>query len=110
MSKHWRPPPSTKEQVGEELRKRDNGSCWLCGQPIDFKAEPNTPKAWSVEHLLSQSHGGPDRLENLALCHPGCNRSLGNRPLTKKIEMREKRRRKAWLASIRGQIRKVLGD
>jgi 5-methylcytosine-specific restriction endonuclease McrA len=93
----------------DRLRARDGDNCWLCGLPIDFKAEPNSPKAWSVEHLLSKSYGGPDKLENLALCHPPCNRSLANRSLVKKVEMREKRRRKAWLASIRGQIKKVLG-
>ena len=93
----------------DRLRARDGDGCWLCGQPIDFKAEPNSSKAWSVEHLLSQSHDGPDRLENLALCHPPCNRTLASLPLAKKIEMREKRRRKAWLSSIRGQIKKVLG-
>ena len=93
----------------ERLRARDGDHCWLCGLQIDFKAEPNSSKAWSVEHLLSQSHGGPDRLENLVLCHPPCNRSLANRPLIKKIDMREKRRRKAWLGTIRGQIKKVLG-
>ena len=93
----------------EHLRARDGDCCWLCGLPMDFKAEPNSSKAWSVEHLLSQSHDGPDRLENLALCHPPCNRTLASLPLAKKIEMREKRRRKAWLSSIRGQIKKVLG-
>ena len=93
----------------DRLRARDGDNCWLCGQLIDFNAEPNSPKAWSVEHLLSKDHDGPGRIENLALCHPPCNRTLGNRPLVKKIEMREKRRRKAWLASIRGQIKKVLG-
>jgi 5-methylcytosine-specific restriction endonuclease McrA len=93
----------------DRLRARDGDNCWLCGKPIDFKAEPNSSQAWSVEHLLAQCFDGPDRMENLVLCHPGCNRSLANRPLVNKIEMREKQRRKAWLASIRGQIRKVLG-
>ena len=94
----------------DRLRARDGGNCWLCGAPIDFEAEPNSAKAWSIEHLLCKTHDGPSRIENLVLCHPPCNRTLGNRPLVKKIEMREKRRRKAWLASIRGQIREVLGS
>jgi 5-methylcytosine-specific restriction endonuclease McrA len=93
----------------DRLRARDGDNCWLCGQLIDFEAEPNSSKAWSVEHLLSKDHDGPGRIENLVLCHPPCNRSLANRPLFKKIEMREKRRRKIWMASIRGQILKALG-
>jgi len=93
----------------ERLRARDGDNCWLCGQVIDFGAEPNSAKAWSVEHLLSKAHDGPGRIENLVLCHPPCNRSLANRHLVKKIDMRERRRRKLWLASIRGQIKKILG-
>ena len=93
----------------DRLRARDGDHCWLCGKHVDFAAEPNSANACSIEHLLSKSHGGPDRLENLVLCHPLCNRRLANRPLVKKIEMREKQRRKMWLASIRGQMKKILG-
>lgn len=93
----------------DRLRARDGDNCWLCGKSIDFDAEPNSAKAWSLEHLLAKEHGGSDRVENLVLCHPPCNRLLANRPLKKKIEMREKQRRKVWLASIRGQILKALG-
>jgi len=94
----------------DRIRARDGDNCWLCGLPIDFSAEPNSPKAWSLEHLLSKDHDGPCRIENLALCHPPCNRKLANRPIVKKVEMREKQRRKAWKSSIRGQILKVLGS
>ena len=94
----------------DRLSARDGENCWLCGKRSDFDAEPNSAQAWSVEHLLAKSAGGPDRLENSVLCHPPCNRRLANRPLIKKVEMREKQRRKAWMASIRGQIMKVLGS
>jgi 5-methylcytosine-specific restriction endonuclease McrA len=85
------------------LRARDGALCWLCGKPMDFAAKPNSPTAWSIEHLLSQSLGGPDRLENMVLCHPGCNRILGNRSLKDKIKLRERRRRKLWIASLPSQ-------
>lgn len=94
----------------DRLRARDGDNCWLCGKPMDFDAESNSPKASSIEHLLAKCHGGSEKPENLVLCHPPCNRSLANRPVAKKVEMREKRRRKAWMASIRGQIIKVLGS
>ena len=92
----------------DRLRARDGDHCWLCGLPIDFKAEPNSAKAWSIEHLLSSCHGGSDRLENLALCHPPCNRSLANRPVVRKVKMRERQRRKVWRSTIGGQFAKAL--
>ena len=94
----------------DRLRARDGDNCWLCGKPMDFGAEQNSAKAWSVEHLLAKCHGGSEKVENLVLCHPPCNRRLANRAMVKKVEMREKQRRKAWMASVRGQIIKVLGS
>ena len=91
MSRHWRPETQNPSKV-EQLRERDGDQCWLCGKHIDFKAEPNSAKAWSVE---------PDVLENLVLCHPGCNRILGTRLLTEKIKLRERRRRKLWINTAR---------
>lgn len=91
------------------LRARDGDHCWLCGKPMDFAAEPNSPSSWSIEHLLAKGHGGTEKMENLVLCHPPCNRQLANKPVVAKVAMREKRTRKAWMASIRGQIIKVIG-
>jgi 5-methylcytosine-specific restriction endonuclease McrA len=85
------------------LRGRDGDLCWLCGKHIDFAAKPNSSKAWSVEHLLSRCHGGPEAAENMVLCHPPCNRILGCRSLKDKIALRERRRRKLWIASLRSQ-------
>lgn len=90
------------------LRARDGDKCWLCGDPIDFEAVPNSDNAWSLEHLLSKAHGGPAKLENLVLCHPPCNRKLAALPLVEKVEMREQLRRKAWRAAIQSQVMKVL--
>ena len=92
----------------ERLRARDGDRCWLCGQPIDFAAQPNSSKAWSVEHLIARSRGGPDVMDNAVLCHPGCNRTLRDRPLADKIRLRERRRRKMWIAALRGQLRAIL--
>jgi hypothetical protein len=41
--------------------------------------------------------------ENLVLCHPRCNRILGDRSLKEKIKLRERRQRKIWIASLRLQ-------
>jgi len=107
VTKHWNPPPTTRALV-ERLRKRDGGRCWLCDRPIDFKAEPNSARAPSLEHLIPQSREGPDTLDNLALCHPPCNRELGDLSLREKIKMREERKEEAWKAAMRKQIGKLL--
>jgi len=85
------------------LRARDGDHCWLCARHIDFQAKPNSANAWSVEHLLPTSLGGPDTPANTVLCHPRCNRILANRPLQDKIKLRERWRRKLWIASLRSQ-------
>ena len=107
MSKHWRPEISPCEQV-KALRKRDAGRCWLCDHPIDFKAEPNSDKAPSREHLIPESRDGPNTLDNLVLCHPPCNRELKDLPWVQKVRTREKRREEAWRAALRKQIAKML--
>lgn len=87
----------------EHLRARDGDKCWLCGMPIDFNAKPNSSKAPTFEHLIAQSRGGTKSVENLVLCHPGCNKQLAARPLVDKIKMRERRLRKIWKAALRPQ-------
>jgi 5-methylcytosine-specific restriction endonuclease McrA len=108
VTKHWQPGVSTKEQI-DALLKRDGNLCWLCDEPIDFKAQPGSSNAPTREHLLSQCHDGPDRIENLVLCHGQCNRVLRDRSVAEKVKLRDKRRRKKWKTSIRTQILKVLG-
>lgn len=75
------------------LRARDGDFCWLCNREMKFGAMPNTRKAPTIEHLEPRSRGGKDTLENLALCHPGCNRHLKDRSLSDKSKMREKHHR-----------------
>ena len=94
----------------EALRLRDGPRCWLCDDPLDFKAEPGTANAPTKEHLLSQRHEGPDCLANLVLCHRRCNQVLRDRPVAEKVKLRERRRRKAWSASINAKIMKALGS
>jgi 5-methylcytosine-specific restriction endonuclease McrA len=60
---------------------------------------PNSSKAPTLEHLIPQCRKGPSTLENLVLCHRRCNQLLADRPLANKIKLREKRRRKVWIAS-----------
>ena len=107
MSKHWQPPMSAKEQV-EALRKRDGGKCWLCDKPIDFTAEPNSDRAPTREHLVPECQNGPSTPHNLVLCHPPCNRKLGDLPVAEKVRMRDQFREEAWKAAMRKQLGKLL--
>lgn len=94
----------------DRLRARDGDNCWLCGERIDFNAIPNSSRACSLEHLIALSRGGTGSIENLVLCHPTCNRRLGDRSLQDKIRMREKQRRKAWKAARDGQWLKAIAS
>ncbi|HET9355172.1 MAG TPA: HNH endonuclease [Sphingomicrobium sp.] len=76
----------------ELLRARDGDDCWLCGGRLQFAAAPNSKKAPTIEHLTPRSLGGASTLDNLALCHPGCNRQLADRPREHKERIRAKRK------------------
>jgi hypothetical protein len=78
----------------ERLRARDGDRCWLCQGMLDFEAVPNSKKAPTIEHLEARANGGTDAIENLALCHPGCNKHLANKPKDEKLRIRAK-----WAAS-----------
>jgi hypothetical protein len=73
------------------LRARDGDKCWFCDGPLRFNAGANSKKAPSIEHLTPKALGGNSKLENLVLCHPGCNRHLADRPRERKELMRAKR-------------------
>jgi len=54
-----------------------NAPCWLCGQPIDYLAAPNTPDSFDADHFYPQSTH-PELAEdpnNLRPSHCSCNRS-----------------------------------
>jgi len=70
------------------LRARDGDDCWLCHRPMRFGGPPNCGKAATIEHRLPVSKGGTDALDNLVLCHVGCNRHLADHPPEQKERMR----------------------
>lgn len=67
------------------LLKRDGRQCFYCGVEME-------DGDMTVEHLISLSKFGNNRLENMALAHESCNIKAGNMPLTKKIQLRDKMR------------------
>ena len=53
-----------------------------------FVGPPNCGKAGTIEHYVPRSKGGTDALENLRLCHVGCNGHLADHEPAQKERMR----------------------
>ena len=54
--------------------------CWICGQPINYDARPQTPDAFEPDHYYPVSthpHLAEDPA-NLRPSHSRCNRTRGN--------------------------------
>lgn len=71
-----------------KLIDRDGTDCWLCGKAMG--------EDLTVEHLISLTQGGTNKLSNMVLVHFACNNDLGNMPLNQKVKMAiQKRIKKA---------------
>jgi 5-methylcytosine-specific restriction endonuclease McrA len=71
-----------------KLKEIHGDRCWRCNHPMRFEGLPNCGKAATIEHLVPRSKGGTWALDNLRLCHVGCNRYLADRPPEQKERMR----------------------
>lgn len=56
---------------------RQDGKCFLCGEPIDLTILRNQYGACSAEHLVPRVKGGRDSRGNLAATHWECNKKRG---------------------------------
>ncbi len=73
------------------LRERDGDTCCYCGVTLDFRlAGSNFRHSPSIEHVHSQSDGGPDALYNLKLAHVLCNERVGNLSVAEKTALMAK--------------------
>lgn len=78
-----------RKDRAEQVRARDGDDCWRCGHPMVFDPRhPNAGRAATVEHVMPLSKGGTWALDNLRLCHVGCNRHLADRDPEQKERMR----------------------
>lgn len=77
-----------RRQKFATLRQIHGDNCWRCNRPMRFDGEPNCGKAATIEHLLPLSRGGTWHIDNLRLCHVGCNRHLADKMPGQKERMR----------------------
>lgn len=66
------------------LYERDraaNAPCWICGQPIDYRAPAGTPDAWEPDHVRDVRSRPDLALDpgNVMPSHSSCNRSRQDR-------------------------------
>lgn len=60
------------------LKARGHPPCWRCGQPIDYHAPPNTPRAYELDEIIPRAHGGdPLDPNNVRPACATCNRQAG---------------------------------
>lgn len=68
--------------------QRDGPNCWFCDCELDDMNRS------TMEHLVAESKGGPDCIENFVIaCHP-CNNNVGTLSVAEKVRYREKRQRR----------------
>lgn len=63
------------------IYERDNWTCHLCNEPVDFEAPCTSNRYPSLDHLVPRSKGGTDEPDNLRTCHRACNSRRGVKDL-----------------------------
>jgi 5-methylcytosine-specific restriction endonuclease McrA len=59
------------------LRRRDEDTCRICGEPVDFTRQPPHPSAATIDHVIPLSRGGEHSYGNTQLAHLRCNTTKG---------------------------------
>lgn len=82
----------------EEVVKRSSNCCEYCLAPADYAFDG----AYHIDHIIAESHGGSNELDNLALACPMCNALKGSNLSTYLAEKDEviqlfHPRKDAWL-------------
>jgi 5-methylcytosine-specific restriction endonuclease McrA len=83
------------------LASRDGKECFFCG--VRYK----TLDRYTVEHLLSFSHGGKENINNLCLACESCNTAIGNMAIVKKVLFRDSKRGNN-LNGVMNRVRNIL--
>lgn len=70
------------QRLRAQLYERDRRACapcWICGQPIDYRAAPGSPDAWEPDHVQPVALRPELAFDpgNIRPAHASCNRSRG---------------------------------
>lgn len=57
----------------EEIIRRDNDMCHICGEPVDPDATTYEPLARTFDHIIPLILGGSHSMDNLKVAHRRCN-------------------------------------
>lgn len=71
----------TRAAWRDELMRKQNGLCAICGNRFpkdgELSEELQLQYAATFDHIIPRSRGGQDDVSNLQLVHRGCNRARG---------------------------------
>ncbi len=56
-----------------QIAERDEWRCGICDKRVTPQADPRSPKAPSVDHVVALANGGEHSWDNVQLAHLGCN-------------------------------------
>lgn len=79
-----------KLSVVEQLRAQDGDDCWLRGAKLGLRPRATAGKCGPRSIRWRSRSAEATNSANLVLCHPGCNKQLGNRPVADMQKMRAK--------------------
>jgi 5-methylcytosine-specific restriction endonuclease McrA len=59
------------------LKRRNEGRCRICGEPVDINRRPPHPSAATIDHVIALCRGGEHSYGNTQLAHLRCNTAKG---------------------------------
>ena len=76
----WDNSARVRERARAKLR-RENGPCWICGQPIDYTLRTPDPGSFELDHKLAKETHPELAFDpnNWAASHRQCNRAKSNK-------------------------------
>lgn len=72
-----RPALHVRRRIFNIVMERDQGLCWICGDPVVPNAPQTHPLGATLDHVVPHAEGGRWAANNLRLAHRACNEERG---------------------------------